>query len=745
MSEETMEITWQDLENLIRGVASVKYGQLARAEDIAGVKCDCVVRLDDGSVVLIEISKEHSIDKVRTDIAKFNTLRPHFFAQNIFPKCFFITLDRPTPAMIEAGKSQHIGVYSVSQFFEFILGYGKYKAARKDKPFGSAVDLYSGQPDMNSFVPVTYVGLDGKNFSVDDIAEELLNRRTVVLIGDYGSGKSRCIKEVFDKLSNKTSVKFQYPFAINLRENWGLKRAKEILTRHFTDLGLSEVLDQTLASAYSPASIYLLDGFDEIGAQAWSNDPARLVDIRKQSLVGVKELVTSATGGLLITGREHYFNNDVELMTCLGLLNKNPLVLRCNEQLNNDQFAEMLGRRGAEFPAWMPKKPLIATIARDIDPEMLDLMFSSSTGEADFWDLLINSFCEREARINSILEPHIIRSLYTRIGRLTRNTATALGPISIKHINEAFEETTGQPPTDESAIVLQRLPGLSRIGAESMDRQFADLFILDGLKAEDVLDTYSQGAPKVLKEEWKNPVGELGAYFIGAHLESTGQAFGVQAFVKRHMHSANKVLLADLLSGLLRTDVRGLDFQFAQIEKGKFTALAIGEGIISNLQFVDCQFDFLDVTDCSDAQKISLKDCVIERIAGVSSAAHSPAWLEDCIVDDYQSVNTLAAIKDAGLTFAQTFLLSSLRKLFLQPGGGRKEASMYKGYGDSTSKRISEKVMHLLCREKICSKFKGGSDSLYIPDRSMTGRVHAIMSQLTTSNDPLWVQASRLE
>lgn len=737
-------VKWQVLENLVRAVAETKFGATARAEDIAGVRCDCVIHLDDGSVVLVEISKETTIDKLRTDLAKFNVLRPHFFQQNIFPKCFFITLNEPTPAIVAAGKSSHVQVYSFMQFFDVILGLRRYASARAKMPFGSAVDIYSGKPDRNKYVEVTYTSDDGEDYTISRIVSRLIAGQTVVLIGDYGSGKSRCTQEVFDGLLQKQSEHFKNPIAVNLRENWGLKRAQEILTRHFTDIGLGDVLDQALQVAFAPTTIYLLDGFDEIGAQTWSDDPTKLVEIRRQSLVGVKDLISHAKGGILITGREHYFNNDAEMMTCLGLDWKNPIILRCNQQLTDDQFSQLLGRAPSKLPAWMPKKPLIATIIREIEASVVEQLFATSSGEVDFWEVLIESICEREAKINPILDASIIRTLYTRIGRLTRFTKNPLGPISIKQINDAFEQTTGRPPTDESAIVLQRLPGLSRVGAESLDRQFADVFILDGLKAEDVLGLYVQGSPSDLGQSWVNPVEEFGAYFISTRLTGVHKVGAAQAFVKRHLHANNKVLISDLLSALFQIDAGTFDFGGQKFARGKFFKVALADTGVSNLVLSDCLFEHLDITDASP-KGIKFEECVIVRLAGITSSEHSPDWLSKCLVDNYQSLDTLAAIREAGFSVAQTFLLSSLRKLFLQPGGGRKESSMYKGYGDLATKKTCDKVIQLLVREGFCTKHKGATESIYVPSRSLTGRVHAIMSQLTTSKDALWQQVSRIE
>ena len=371
------DVSWQVLEKTVRTIAESKFGATARAEDIAGVRCDCVLHLEDGSVVLIEVSRQSDLTKLRTDLAKFNVLRPYFIQKNLFPRCFFICID-PSASLVESGKANHVQVFSLIQFLNEMLGLSNYAFARKKEAFGSAVDLYSGAPDTKKYVQVSYFSDGGDAFTADRIAEELIAGRTIVLIGDYGSGKSRCVKEVFEILLDRRTRDFSQPIAINLRDNWGLKRATEILSRHFEDLGLSKYLDDIAKAAFSPATIYLLDGFDEIGAQTWSDDPTRLVSIRRESLVGVKDIVQKAKGGVLVAGREHYFNNDAELVECLGITGKNTLFLRCNQELTDQQFSEMLGRPSHPLPNWMPKKPLIAAIIRDMDTTEIDKMLAGA-------------------------------------------------------------------------------------------------------------------------------------------------------------------------------------------------------------------------------------------------------------------------------------------------------------------------------------------------------------------------------
>lgn len=162
------KIKWQELEKIVRAIAEGKFGATARAEDIGGVKCDCVIHLGDGSVVIIEISREYALDKLRTDIAKFNVIRPYFFQKNMFPKCYFITSRDPTPALIESGRVNFVNVYSVSQFLNAMLGVHDYIHLRNQKPFGSAVDLYSGKPDHNKYVRVDYFADNGELYGAEN-------------------------------------------------------------------------------------------------------------------------------------------------------------------------------------------------------------------------------------------------------------------------------------------------------------------------------------------------------------------------------------------------------------------------------------------------------------------------------------------------------------------------------------------------------------------------------------------------
>jgi hypothetical protein len=215
------------------------------------------------------------------------------------------------------------------------------------------------------------------------------------------------------------------------------------------------------------------------------------------------------------------------------------------------------------------------------------------------------------------------------------------------------------------------------------------------------------------------------------------------SFLQRNADRKNKIIVSDLLSALFRFEEGDIDLGGITFKGGKFYHVALGDSKVRNINIDDSSFDTLDLTD-AEPIGINIYESVITRMSGVTSPEHLPPWIVNCLIDSFQNLKTLVAIREAGLSIAQTFLLSSLRKLFLQPGSGRRESSMYKGYGDSTTKRICEKVIALLLKERFCRKVSGSSEALYIPDRSFGGRVQAIMSQMTTSKDDLWTQASRI-
>src|SRR5690554_4022055 len=229
--------TWQKLEKDVQELAQVIWSSPASPETVNGVKCDCVVKVRPDYWVLVEISKSSTLEKLRTDLAKFSTVKPFLLSQQIFAECHFIHLGE-NPSLVESGKGQNVEVHTPTEFFSKYLGSTQYLHERKRRPFGSAVDPDSGELDSTEYVAIKYRKNDGSPLTTDDIVERLRAGRKFILLGEFGSGKSRCLMEVFKILSGPECR--NPPIAINLRDNWGYKKFSHILHNHFDSLGRSE-------------------------------------------------------------------------------------------------------------------------------------------------------------------------------------------------------------------------------------------------------------------------------------------------------------------------------------------------------------------------------------------------------------------------------------------------------------------------------------------------------------------------
>ena len=126
---------WETLEKIVRKLASYKWGSPARAETINGVKVDCVLKQQSDYWVLVEATQEHTLAKLRTDLAKFATVRPFLFSQKIFSECFFVSENDPPESLVTSGTGQNVTVLSLKQFSALFFDYPRYSA----RPIGEAV------------------------------------------------------------------------------------------------------------------------------------------------------------------------------------------------------------------------------------------------------------------------------------------------------------------------------------------------------------------------------------------------------------------------------------------------------------------------------------------------------------------------------------------------------------------------------------------------------------------------------
>ena len=724
-------------ERKVREYAAIRFGMPFRAEHLAGVNYDCVASPKSDYKVIIEATVNHSLEKVRGDIARLQIVKQKLIAEGIYVDAYIVLEQEPTSFMQEGGKAARIEVSSFETFYRSWYDVQSYIAARLQRPFGSAFREGNPGPDGRPYVPVFFDDKDGRRYNIDDLSDLIRSGRKAVLTGDFGTGKSRSIQQLFSKLAPKKAAE-KSPVSIDLRYMWGTTSAEEVLRRHYSMLQLGSAAEKVSDALHHDEFYLLLDGFDELAIQEWGSDPDAVAKSRARTMEPIRDLLSRTKNGALVTGRAHYFNSDAEMLSALGLP-QTTLVLSTPPEFSIDeasQFMKTMGYKG-DIPVWLPRKPLVAEMYCDFS--QIGLIAQGSTRSA-FWENFIDALCRRDAKIRQSYDPEAIKQILCRLSRRTRALASGNGPIVPADVQEAFTSVVGQLPAQEASSMLQRLPGLGRVSSESEDRQFIDNFIIQGLRGLDVstiIATYENDAKA---KEWRHGAGELGVEVIASR---SGSQFSHQDALNRLQGVQNKPfgqLNADIVSGLLLAEEQAIDFAGAEVVDGSFSILDFANKKIKNLVISSSDISFLNLYN-SDVSGVKIIDCLIENLDG-ASADGLPSWIENCSVSSQTQLDTVARIKKSQLKPAEMILVTILRKVFFQPGSGRKEEALLRGLGQYGDSKLQGKIIGILKTRSFISEVPGDSGKLYIPERSKTSRAGRMISQLQQSDDEVWLEVS---
>ncbi|WP_143786063.1 hypothetical protein [Olsenella sp. An290] len=767
---------WQELEKSVREIASLRWKCRATTEIIAGVKCDCILHISDEETVAVEITQQHNINKIRKDISNLDLVKHALFNNDgIFTRCYIVLEKTPTDAMREAGKASKVKVLSIEEFKNEFFNYSGYVYARKNGQFGSLVNAKTGEPEKdNVFINVSYMNLckerreiKKSSYTLSEMKDQLRKGRRIVLKGDFGLGKSRCIKQIFSEMTTESSS-ISYVLAINLRNHWGAVSAKEILDRHFSDLGINgeSFINNFLTDEYMKLHvILLLDGFDEIGTQSWFSDKQAMQHTRAMSLRGVKQLISISKGGVLISGRDYYFNSDEEMFEALGLDSSNTLKLGCKTQFSDEELSEYLEKnlssryldQVSSFPfRWIPKRPLVIQYFLTLiesNQETLPVFNSNYT----FWNYFFNEICRREASINPAISQLTVKRVMLLLADLTRRTQKPTGPITQGDLSDVFKSVTGVFPNDESALMLQRLPSIGRISADSPDREFHDGYILNGLRAQNIINLYfsylksttgdgSQHNASYYGKRWNYCLELSGLEILSDYIDSNHLTDNFISFAKFCLdRSLNHQLVADIIAALCLTDTESLDFRGISIDYSEFTVLSFKRKKVFNLTLRNCTVYSLDLTNSNVDNSVSFPNTDIGEVAGVSSVNGVPEWLESCKqIKKFEYLHSNSAVRKGELSVPHRMLIEILRKLFLEPGSGRQESTLTRGMGQSADKKLAKQIIRILIDEEMITYYKADSGKVYKPNRNQQSRVDSILSDLTLSSDSIWDRVSRL-
>jgi hypothetical protein len=726
---------WQDLEREVRKIAESVWSTKAEPENVADIRCDTVLKIKKDYWILIEISKRDDLNKLRDDVAKLNSMKQALLSKRIYSESFFITSGDHT-SLRGTGEALDVEVHSLETFASKFIGSSQYIAERSRSPFGSAVDPDTGTVDEKFYTPIRYFDASEREYTVPDITNKLKSGKKIVLMGEFGSGKSRCIMEIFRNLIIENS---QFPpLAINLRESYGVKKFNRLIADHLDILGLGEYSDNIVRSVRHGQQIILLDGFDEIGSQPWSGDPNRLREIRKKSLEGVRDLIASAgSAGIFIAGREHYFSSDIEMAECLGLHLPDVLLLKCPNEFSSDELAKYLKINTTlkSVPDWMPRKPLICQLLARLSNEEVERIESAAEGELEFFESVFDAICKRETEANPSIFKDSLKNILLLLAQRTREKHESSENITAEEINTVFFEVTGSPPIDEAAQLLQKLPYLGRTGDGGAERIFVDDYAKDGLRGI-ALGNSSLKSEKIIgKKRWVQPLGELG---LRMFTRVAGLEHETEKFVKYCCSHANAQVGCDFVAAKVFHGQEEIDFRGFSIYDGRIKELPLVDVKILNLSIGGVEIEKL-VIEGAEFKSTTFTDCMITVLKGASDLTGFPEVFISPIVGKSEDTSSVAKISELNLTNKQKTLLAILKKLFFQKGRARQEEALLRGAEKYWDAEAAEKAIQYMVFHKIITRDTGRQGNLYAPQRKYTRRIEQIMKMQNNSKDDLWL------
>lgn len=674
-------------------------------------------------------------------------------------KCWFVTLHEPTADQRgEADKHpEYVTALSLHQFRSRLVDAQEYISLRKRYPFGSARDpVTGGHEDTTPFIPNDLVKPDGSNVILDEIAESISSGDSVLLLGDYGAGKSTTCREVFTALASEFWEKRSdvFPIMLNLRDHSGQTNTAEALERHARNIGYHP--PHHLVRAWRAGyCVLILDGFDELATPGWAGPVTKLRKIRYRSMELVRHFVNESpqATGLLLSGREHFFDSSIEREQALGIGQDTATVHVAD--FSDDQVAEFLEQRGieGEIPSWLPSRPLLLSylVARDLVDEVVRI--GTEAPPAAGWDALLKLVCDREAEIEAGIDGATVRYIVERLARKARRNLDGLGPLQRHDIIESFKEICGYEPDEAALVLLQRLPGLGVSNPEDGSREFVDNDFADAARSGDVVwfieSPYDYDVGDV--GEWQCGLDALGREVSAEKCRNNGASAGKFSAALREASDRpdGDVLAVDVFQTMVESNtgydgeekihmrdicINSLDFDVSDVSYN---------GII----FTQCLFQRINLPPHVERDCLpKFEGCYIGLLDGRVSEKDLPADVfgDSCEIDEYsETIYTTAGILELGLSIGVRLTLVVLKKLYLQAGSGRKESALYRGL-DHRHRRLIPDVLEVLQKHGLARQATGSNEPVWLPVRARSGRVRQLLTSPSEASDQVLYDASQI-
>lgn len=708
------------------------------------------------AITAFEFTQLRTVDKVRGDAGKIAFALKRFGSQteNRFKSLqgFVVTLEEPTAEQRRAVKgvaqaeSVQIDILSVLTLRTRLVDTESYLALRRAAPFGSAGFAVTPRPE-ESGMSVRYIephisrSSDASDVDLTDVVDSLSRGERLVLTADFGAGKSEALRQIFERMRKayfRDAATHRFPVHLNLRDLYGLRTPREVLTRHAEEIGFGGGTG-LMAAWRSGSCDLLLDGFDELVPSRWAGGVRDLRQVRWQALKPVRELVaeTPPNAGILVAGRAQYFSGAQELFDCLGMAGASLLSL---QDFDDEQTMAFLGDASSALPEWLPPRPLLLKFL--VQANLIGAVGVEGLGQSLAWYKMLNAVAVREADRVDSLTPQSVLTLMARVATLARSGTESLGPISIADMRMAFREVCGYEPDEQGLQLLLRLPGLASGGStpresEDESRSFVDPAIADAAFGCD-LATYI-GAPYSNHPlgkpvTWTVAGSQLVSGVAAAAIEEAGFDAGiVRGAVRQRVDAAQfDAVLLDLAltSEALGASLNGQSGLFLSEIIVPYLQLE-ADGVLSSASFKDCVIETLDVVELPQGAPLPrFEDCVIGTVLGWSEVpaeyAGHLAGTEISTLDE--SAKTSDALLELPIDLRDRLGLVILRKVYAQKGKGRQAGALVRGLplGDRAS--VGPVLDELVALGYLSKESRSRGEGIVLPVKGRRAEVLTILS-----------------
>ena len=712
------------------------------------------VFITDEMVHLIESTTSRAKLKAEQDTRKLARLAKSVQRQHPMKgvKGYFITRDEPTADQRDAVRGLGDGLVvslSFAQFRRQMIDSESYLECRINYQFGSMFDRDSeSRTESSDLISPEFVTTSGEVIHVREVEERLSKGSFFVLVGDYGAGKSTALREVFIALrsryfSDRRTGRF--PVHLNLRDHHGQTNPAEALERHARNIGFQSPTH--LVRAWNAGYLILiLDGFDEFATVGWSGQAKRLRDIRYTSMELIRNFLRGPSGtGIIVAGRQHYFDSDTELARSLGM-RQDTVRLHIND-FNECQIREFLTKKGwsENIPVWFPSRPLLLgyLFARGMLEQVISVDHDSSPAAG--WNVFLELTADREAEIEAGIDGLMVRQIIENLATKARNKNDGMTSLSQDDILGSFQSVCGFTPDDRGILLLQRLPGLGASSGDDGSRDFIDADLVDAARAGDIFRyvedpfTFQLDNPS----NWHATLGQLGTELASLRCHKMGFGSGK---LRTAINEAGKGAEHGALCMDLIQICKEMGFGFTgrpiAISNTMIQDASFGDEALdfSQITFHDCLFQRLEVSSSADPALLpNFQECYIGTLDGRVARNDLPAEIFDskCVIDSFgDSSQNTAAILALPLSTGIKVMLTLLKKLYLQPGAGRRESALFRGL-DHRSRVLVPEVLQLLSREGLTVRSTIGEEPVWLPIRNEGVRVQRLVSSPLGSNDRL--------